>query len=337
MIGRVRILLASLAVLSAAQATAHEVRPAYLQIEETAPGRVEIIWKQPVAGDRAIRLVPHLSNGWLEAPPTEEFLTPTYRIRTWRLAEARPGATVGQTVAVEGLERSITSAVVHASLADGRTFDTALKPAAPAARLDFGHIGGLAVPAYFRLGVEHILTGLDHLLFVLGLLLLVGVRWRLLKAITAFTAAHSLTLGASAFGLVHAPSVVIEALVALSIVFVAAELADPERRLHGLTARRPWLVAFAFGLLHGFAFAGALAEVGLPERSIPAALLLFNLGVEAGQLIFVGAAILAILALRPVRAHLTRPADAVAQQIPAYATGAFAAFWFIQRAASAFA
>jgi len=186
------------------------------------------------------------------------------------------------------------------------------------------------------LGAEHILTGIDHLMFVLGLLLLVGVRWRLLQAVTAFTVAHSLTLGASALGLVHAPSAMIEALVALSIVYVAGELANRFRGQEPLTARYPWLIAFIFGLLHGFAFAGALADVGLPKDAVPLSLLLFNLGVEAGQLIFVGAAILAILALRPVRARLPAAADRIALRLPPYAIGAFAAFWVLERTAAAF-
>jgi hydrogenase/urease accessory protein HupE len=331
--------LAALALwlLGAAQAAAHEVRPAYLEIREEAPHRFVATWKQPVVGEMAIRLVPHLSNGWLEAPPDEEFATPAFRIRTWRASAVGAEPLAGQSLRVDGLERSITDVLVRVSLADGRSFETILKPAQPAATLRFEHTGGLAVPAYFRLGVEHILTGIDHLMFVLGLLLLVGVRWRLVKAVTAFTLAHSLTLAASALGLVQAPSAVIEALVALSIVFVAAELMNARRGEFHLNARHPWLIAFVFGLLHGFAFAGALAEVGLPQDAIPASLFLFNLGVEAGQLIFVGAAILAILALRPLRARLPARWDAPAPRLVPYAIGCFAAFWVLERTAAAFA
>jgi hydrogenase/urease accessory protein HupE len=329
-------LVASL-VAAVGGAAAHEVRPAYLQIQQEAADRYTVTWKQPVMGDMALRLVPQLSNGWLAAPPSEEFVTPAFRIRTWRVRAPDRDPLPGRTLRIEGLERTITDALVTVRLTDGRSFDAILKPDRPSAAIAFGPTGGLAVPAYFRLGVEHILTGVDHLMFVLGLLLLVGIRWRLVKAITAFTVAHSITLGASALGLVQAPSAVIEALVALSIVFVAAELANRERGAEGLTARYPWLIAFTFGLLHGFAFAGALAEVGLPKDAIPASLFLFNLGVEAGQLIFVGGAILAILALRPlVRCAPTAWAP-LAPRLAPYAIGVFAAFWFLQRTAAAFA
>lgn len=334
-------LLAALGALlllaTAPLAHAHEVRPAYLQIRQTGPDLYQVTWKQPVMGELALRLVPHLSNGWLDARPSDEVVTPAFLIRSWTV-RARPAETLeGRDLAIEGLERSITDVLVRADLADGRTFETILKPDHPGARIVFPHTGGLAVPAYFQLGVEHILTGIDHLMFVLGLLLLVGVRWRLVKAITAFTAAHSITLGASAVGLVRAPSAVIEALVALSIVFVAAELVNAARGRIGLTARHPWLIAFTFGLLHGFAFAGALAEVGLPQNAIPLALLLFNLGVEAGQLLFVGAAILAILALRPLIRRLPADCARLAPRLAPYAIGSFAAFWFLQRAAIALA
>ncbi len=336
-----RRLLAIFAALAfglyAAAAQAHEVRPAYLEIHETAPRRFELTWKQPAMGGVALRLVPHLSNGWLSAPPREERITPAYLVRTWQVRATSADPLSGQTLEVAGLERSITDVLVSVRLADGRAFETILKPDHPSAQVAFrAEASGLAVPAYFRLGVEHILTGVDHLMFVLGLLLLVGIRWRLVKAITAFTLAHSLTLAASAVGLAHPPSAVIEALVALSIVFVAAELVYARRGEGGIAAAHPWLIAFAFGLLHGFAFAGALAEVGLPKDAIPASLLLFNLGVEAGQLLFVGAAILVVLALRPLRRRLPAALDALAPQLPPYAIGAFAAFWFVERTVAAF-
>jgi hydrogenase/urease accessory protein HupE len=324
-------------LLAGVGASAHEVRPAYLQVQEDAPGRFSVTWKQPVMGEVALRLVPHLSNGWLEAAPAEEYLTPVFRIRIWRVTSAARDPLSGQTISVEGLDRTITDALVNVRLADGRGFDAILRPDQAGARIAFRATGGLSVPAYFRLGVGHILTGVDHLMFVLGLLLLVGIRWRLLKAITAFTVAHSITLGASAVGLVHVPSAVIEALVALSIVFVAAELANRGRGADGLTRRHPWLIAFTFGLLHGFAFAGALAEVGLPGDAIPASLFLFNLGVEAGQLLFVGAAILAILALRRLAPRAPAAWTALAPRLPPYAIGSFAAFWFLERTAAALA
>jgi hydrogenase/urease accessory protein HupE len=333
---RLVLLLAALtAVFFAGPAWAHEVRPAYLEIREDAPSRYTITWKQPVVGDMAIRLVPRLSNGWLDAAPADDFISPAFRIRTWQVRSAAPDPITGQTVLIEGLDRSITDALVSVRLADGRSFETILNPGRSSVRLTFGHAGGLIVPAYFALGVEHILTGIDHLMFVLALVLLVGIRWRLLTAITAFTVAHSITLAASATGLVHVPSAVIEALVALSIVVVAVELMNAQRGEGGLTLRHPWLIAFTFGLLHGFAFAGALVEVGLPKDAIAQSLLLFNVGVETGQILFVGMAIMALMTFRPLRLWMPSAWDRLGKVLPPYAIGSFAAFWFIERTAAA--
>jgi len=228
---------------------------------------------------------------------------------------------------VGGLRRSITDVLVQVELADGRRIEAIVKPVDPTYRFELTQAAAPAVPAYLKLGVEHILGGIDHLVFVLGLLLLVGPNVNLIKAVTAFTVAHSITLAAAALGWVSAPSALIECLIALSIVFVAAELL---RDGPSLTRERPWLVAFVFGLLHGFGFAGALSEIGLPPKAVAASLLLFNIGVELGQLIFVGVAVAAILLLR--RIPLPRPASLA----PPYAIGSFAAFWFIERLAAVF-
>lgn len=336
-----RRLLAALAALAAGlcfagAAAAHEVRPAYLEIDQDGPHHYSVTWKQPAIGDMAVRLVPHLSNSWLEARPSDQFATSTFLIKTWSVSSRDDDPLAGRTLSIEGLEQTITDVLVQVHLSDGRKLETIIRPEHPSVALDFAAVGGLPVPAYLRLGVEHILTGIDHLMFVLGLLLLVGIRWRLIKAITAFTAAHSITLAVSALGLVHVPSAVVEALVALSIVFVAAELAHAMRGRGGLTQRYPWLIAFTFGLLHGFAFAGALAEVGLPKDAIPLSLFLFNVGVEIGQLIFVGAAIAVILALRFLWPRIPAAWAALSQRIPPYAIGSFAAYWFIERAVVAF-
>jgi len=210
-----------------------------------------------------------------------------------------------------------------------------VRPDKPSLIIDLAARDGLALPAYLRLGVAHILTGADHLMFVLGLLLLVGIRWELVKAITAFTIAHRITLALAALDVIHVPSAVIECLVALSIVFVASELVRNDKDT--LTQRKPWVIAFCFGLLHGMAFAGALAEVGLPKDAIPLSLFLFNVGVEIGQLLFVSAAIGAILLWRLVRDRLPRPLEDFLPRVPPYVIGTFAAFWFIGRVAIVFA
>jgi len=179
--------------------------------------------------------------------------------------------------------------------------------------------------AYTELGVEHILLGIDHLLFVLALLLIVSGWGKLVATVTAFTLAHSLTLAAATLGWVSVPQSPVEAVIALSILFVAAEIVHWRQGRPGITRRKPWLVAFTFGLLHGFGFAGALTEIGLPEHAIPLALLFFNLGVEAGQLIFIGAVFLAWAVLRKV------PWPEWAWRVPVYGIGGMAAFWTIER------
>jgi len=184
-----------------------------------------------------------------------------------------------------------------------------------------------AARRYFGLGVVHILLGLDHLLFVTGLLFLVTGAWPLVKTVTAFTLAHSLTLALAVLGVVQVSSRSVDAVVALSIVFVGAEIVRCRRGGNALSVRRPWIVAFAFGLLHGLGFAGALNALGLPPREIPAALLFFNLGVEAGQLSFVAA----VLALRAALGALRVSPPAWAGPLPGYALGIVAAVWLIRR------
>jgi len=253
--------------------------------------------------------------------------------RVWRV---RGGAPLdGQTLRVEGLEHSVTDVLVRVSAPADRSLDLVLRPSDPSVRLNLAPAKGMAVPGYLKLGLEHILTGFDHLLFVLGLLLLIGSNWRLVKAVTAFTAAHSITLALAALGYLQFPSAAIEALVALSILFVAVELTKNGRPDLTLAQRRPWLIAFLFGLLHGMAFAGVLADIGLPPGSAPEALLLFNVGVEIGQLLFI-AVVLGMLAIcRSVSQRREWRVPAWSAQAPAYAIGGLSAYWLIERTLSA--
>jgi hydrogenase/urease accessory protein HupE len=175
------------------------------------------------------------------------------------------------------------------------------------------------------LGIEHILLGFDHLLFVLALLILVPNMHMLLWTVTSFTLAHSLTLAAATLGLVHVPQQPVEAVIALSILFVAMEIVHWRQGRPGITRRMPWLVAFTFGLLHGFGFAGALSDIGLPEHAIPLSLLFFNLGVEAGQLMFIAAVLLAWAVL----GRINWPQWA--WRVPVYMIGSLAAFWTLER------
>jgi hydrogenase/urease accessory protein HupE len=329
MMARHGVLLGLLLAWLALPAHAHEVRPGLLQITETAPQHYDVLWKQPAQGGTTLWLVPHVSNGWLESAPDEVESTATYLLKRWPHRHAANLA--GASVSVEGLERTITDVLVSVTLRDGQSVQAILKAGQPPLALEFHRRQGQLSWSYLRLGVEHILTGFDHLLFVFGLMLLVTSRWQLLKTVTAFTVAHSLTLAATALGWISVQFRLIEALVALSIMFLAVELVHLRRGERHYTARHPWVIAFAFGLLHGCAFAGALADIGLPEHAIVPALLLFNMGVEAGQLLFIAAAGAAVWLLRRVSAHWRVPRPVWVPWIAPYAIGSCAAVWFFQR------
>jgi hydrogenase/urease accessory protein HupE len=233
----------------------------------------------------------------------------------------------GRTIAVSGLPATVVDVLVRLQRLDDTTQVARLTPSTPAFVVEAAPRWTAVAATYLGLGVEHILLGIDHLLFVLALLLLVRSWGRLVGTITAFTIAHSITLVAATLGLVHVPPKPVEAAIALSIVFVAAEVVHGRQGQKGLTERWPWVVAFVFGLLHGLGFAGALREVGLPENAIPSALLFFNLGVELGQLAFVGA-VLAVLA--SVR-YLQVSTPAWSWRLAPYAIGTVAMYWTIGR------
>lgn len=309
---------------------AHEVRPAYLEVTERTDGRVDVLWKQPSTGAMAVRLVPHISGGLVERPPSSVSSAPNFEIRAWR--GLKPGAQGidGRTITIEGLDRTITDVLVVVTLKTGDSVQEVLRPQNPSLALHIAKTG-LAVPAYLTLGIEHILTGVDHLSFVLGLLLLVRGRVLLFKTITAFTIAHSITLAATTLHLITVQPSLIEALVAFSILFVAVELVHLYQGREGLTVRFPWVIAFTFGLLHGSAFAGALKEIGLPPNDIPLSLLLFNVGVELGQLLFVAA----IMTLGWLISKLPRALPAWTRWVPPYAIGGFSGFWFLERLTTA--
>lgn len=323
-------LLALFGVLGAARA--HEVRPALLQI--TVQGEhYDVLWKQPVNGDVALRLLPKLSSGALDREPDVATVTDTFALKLWKNIPGGQRALDGQILGIEGLDRSITDVLVTVALPGDRTITQLLKPRETSTRLDLSASASPPATGYFMLGVEHILAGIDHLLFVLGLVLLVRKPWLLVKTITAFTLAHSVTLAATTLGWIHVQASVVEALVALSIVILAVELVRKAAGEGGITSRFPWLIAFAFGLLHGCAFAGALAEAGLPAKDIPLALFLFNVGVEVGQLLFIGAVLLVLHGA--ARLISTRFANAQtpawAQLAVPYTIGGFASYWFIER------
>jgi hydrogenase/urease accessory protein HupE len=253
-------------------------------------------------------------------------MTDDAMVQTWRLSAVESLA--GQELRIDGLSNTMTDALVRIEFADGREWIERLTPGTPGAIIPAGQSGWMVVVTYLKLGVEHILLGVDHLLFVLALILIAPNLRELIKAITAFTAAHSITLAAATLGFVHVPPKPVEATIALSIAFVALEIVRAREGSPGIAARAPWVVAFTFGLLHGFGFAGALSEIGLPAGHIPMALLFFNVGVEIGQLLFV-AVVLSLAAL--VRLG-RRPLPQWSALIPPYLIGSLAMFWVIQRA-----
>jgi hydrogenase/urease accessory protein HupE len=316
----------AVALFLAGTAAAHEVRPAYLELREVSPTRFELFWKVPARGeDERLGIRPVFSGGCAITPAT----TGSRIADAWverGTVECAAGLT-GGTVTIEGLESTRTDVLARVLRADGSAQVVRLSPAERAFVVTASPgTGGVAL-TYLHLGVEHILLGIDHLLFVLALLILVRGGRRLFATVTAFTVAHSITLAAATLGLVHVRPMPVEAVIALSIVFVATEIVHGEQGRIGLTERRPWIVAFTFGLLHGLGFAGALAEVGLPSRAIPVALLFFNVGVEVGQLGFIAAVFAVWLPIRWLR--IAWPVWAV--RVPAYAIGSVAAYWTIER------
>jgi len=321
-----RLLFAAL-VLAAVTTTvhAHEVRPGYLALNQTGPESYDVLWKVPAKGDLRLGLHAQLPETCRSLVPPSTHLAGGAFSDRWSVS--CPGGLTGKTIAIDGLTGTMTDVLVRIERTDGTTLVTRLTPAEPFFVVEASPSVLQVAGTYLGLGVKHILLGIDHLLFVLALLILVAGRRRLVGTITAFTLAHSLTLAAATLGLVNVPQTPVEAIIALSIVFVASEIVHAKQGRPGLTQRAPWIVAFIFGLLHGFGFAGALTEIGLPAQAIPLALLFFNVGVEAGQLLFIAAVAAVVLVAR--RASLPQPAWA--WRVPAYGIGAVAAFWTIER------
>jgi len=313
----------------ASSAVAHESRPAYLQLTETAPGRYDVLWRTPLLSGMRLPVVLRFPAG------TRHLTEPTERDFPDSIVERRvievDGGLTGKRVEFVGLQASITDVLVRVQSRDGALSTTLVQPSKPWVEIAASQ-GPLAVfAAYLQHGVEHILLGYDHLLFVLALTLIVRSTRVLVWTVTAFTAAHSITLALATLGVVHVPGPPVEATIALSILLLAAEILRVRQGKWSLTARWPWVVAFSFGLLHGFGFAGALTSIGLPQGDVPLALFAFNVGVEIGQLAFI-AAVLALLALAK-RLPLSRPLTQRALPAATYAIGTLAAFWFFERVA----
>lgn len=321
-----RCLALLLLLIMAAPAHAHESRPGYLELREVSDGRYEVLWKQPAVGDLVLQLSPVFPDSCTLTGADRQLLP---GVMSTRLTLTCPGGLVGNTIRIAGLEDTMTTVLVRVYHQGGSEETHLVHPTAP-----FVTIRGVAgwterARSYLQLGVEHIMLGLDHLLFVLGLLLIIKDRWTLVKTVSAFTLAHSITLAVATLGYASLPGPPLNAAIALSILFLGPEIVRSWRGQTSLTIRRPWVVAFAFGLLHGFGFASGLTATGLPRGEIPLALLLFNVGVEIGQLGFI---CLILLLERSFRQLEIRWPIWVAHA-PGYLVGSLGAFWTIQRAA----
>ena len=328
-----------LTLITAGIASAHEVRPGYLQIRQVDGRTYDLLWKIPAKGDRRLGLYVRLPEHCLSSGRTSTFTGGAY-IERWQanceggLAEA--------AIAIDGLEATRTDVLARVEHGSGRTQTVRLTPSQPEFKLTEASMmeaSGTAavIRTYFNLGVEHILLGFDHLLFVLALLFLVEGRRRLVATITAFTIAHSLTLAAATFGWMQVPQAPVEAVIALSIMFLAVEILRRRQGRTGIASDKPWIAAFVFGLLHGLGFAGALREMGLPEHAVPLALAFFNVGVEAGQLLFVAAVIIIfrltdlLISNRSATTERTPVPETVLARPASYVIGTLAAFWLIER------
>jgi len=315
-------------VLYSENTSAHEVRPAYFEVDERTGNCFDVLWKQPTGVGASFNLEPTMSSGLIEAPVDETYSGNGFAIRRWKGQCLAGGSLEGTEVGVRGLEFTLTDVLVNVRLRNGQQIQAILTSGEPTLSIHFSSATRAGTPMYLALGVRHILGGFDHLSFVLCLVLIVRNSLLLLKTITAFTVSHSITLAAAVLGYVTVYPAAIEALVALSIVFVAGELSRSSCGIEGITMRCPWLVALLFGLLHGFAFAGSLSKIGLPQENIPSALLLFNCGVEIGQLLFVAIILAAISLFKrlPSFFHPTfwRP-------LVAYGVGTLASYWLLDR------
>jgi hypothetical protein len=349
-------LVAALAVaLLASPALAHRLSPAFFGLTETAPDVYAVQWKVSISGGLASALEPQVPQGCSLTGDVRTYVV-NEDVRFQHGTMSCPGGIGGRELRIAGLELTQTDVLLRVDYLDGSASNQRLTAAEPSVVIPARPSALEVIRTYTLLGIGHILGGVDHLLFVLALLLLVRGVGRLVATVTAFTLAHSVTLAAATLGFVHVPSAPVEATIALSILFLASELARqplapassgsrpsagasaPARARPGvdaradLTARFPWLVAFSFGLLHGFGFAGALSEIGVPQKAVPLALLFFNVGVEIGQLLFIAG----VLALGWLVRRAALRAPAWWPRAAAYGIGSVAALWVVQRTAAIF-
>ncbi len=321
------MLLAS--IVLAPGVRADEIRPALLEMTERADGWVDVVWKKPALADKVLSLEPVFPGFFEKAAPTSgrQLGGGWVEYRSYRTGG---NALAGQTIRIDGLAGVSTDVLIRIRLADGIEHSGILNASHLSFTIPQQPSKGEVALSYWQMGTIHILQGFDHLLFLLTLLLIVQGIWPLLKTVTAFTLAHSLTLVLATLGLVNLPSAPTEAVIALSIMLLAVEVVHKNQGLHTFSERFPWIIAFSFGLVHGLGFAGALSEIGIPQNEVPLSLLMFNVGVETGQVLFVIAVSLLLAGLHKIQNNgarlLTRTAP--------YAIGGVAAYWTITRVSS---
>lgn len=315
------LLLAAI-LLWPANLFAHEVRPALLELIEGQPGQFDVLWKQPVTDGKTLRLDPQLPQNCAAQNQRSNRFAGNIITERWRVnCPLNKGR-----IAVEGLERSLTDVFVRIEYADGRQRNKVLRPDNRIWQLDSKDEGLNGVSDYLVIGAEHMIFGYDHLLFVMGLTLLVARR-QIIAVITSFTIAHSITLALTVFDVVALRSAPVELLIAASITLLAVENILKRRDQLTLAAQRPWLIAFVIGLIHGLGFAGALRDIGLPTGEEAWALILFNIGLELGQIAFVGLILLLVAVLKRYMPKYHQRAEYIA----IYYIGAMGCFWFIDR------
>jgi len=307
-------------------AQAHELQPSAFEVRQLTQERYEVIWRAPIYFKKPHPAKLQLPENWKTVgTPTVKQLSDSAVHR--RVVDVPGGSIDGGMIRFIGLEKTITDVFANFIWLDGTATRLIARPSQPWIEIVAQRTAWQVAIDYTELGVEHILSGFDHLTFVFALLLIVTGTKRLLITVTSFTVAHSFTLAAATLGMVWLPSPPIEAVIALSILFLASELMKVNQGKFSLTAQYPWIVAFVFGLLHGFGFAGALSDVGLPQNEVPLALLMFNIGVELGQLLFVAAILLLVLILKKIRYQW----PTWVSYVPAYGVGGIASFWLIER------
>ncbi|MGH2570435.1 MAG: HupE/UreJ family protein [bacterium] len=325
------VALAALVAFAAEASVAHELQPASLEIDEVAPSRYDVVWRAPLAAGRPLPVRLEFPESCRDVIEPNVQLLPAATVER-RVIDAPGGALEGRRILFVGLAATRTDVLVRATLRDGTEWSIVARPAQPWVEFTGAKTSWEVARTYLLHGIQHILFGVDHLLFVFGLLVIVERRWMLIKTITAFTVAHSIALAIATLGWARVPAGPLNALIALSILFLGPEIARRWRGETSLTLRHPWLIAFLFGLLHGFGFASALTSAGLPHSALPMALFTFNVGVEFGQLAFVLLVLAVMRSFRQLEFEWSRPA----RMAPGWAVGSLGAMWTIQRVVAMF-